>query len=173
MPRQVAFLRAINVGGRRIASDELVALFEQLGFDDVHTYLASGNVVFDADEPADALAARIEASFESEREWEVPTFIRTLDEVAALARADAFDATEGNTKTYVVFGRGDLQSHQDALDKLSNEVDTLVARGREIHWLRDVDAGESLTTGELEKALGEELTRRTKRTLERMASKFG
>lgn len=48
MPRQVAFLRGINLGSRRLKMDELAAVFEGFGVDDVATYLASGNVVFTA-----------------------------------------------------------------------------------------------------------------------------
>mgnify|MGYP006291936289 CR=1 FL=1 len=173
MSRQVAFLRAINVGGRRIASDELAALFERLGFDEVGTYLASGNVVFGSDEPADVIAGRIEEAFQVDYDWEVPTFVRTLDDVAELAATDVFGDADGDTKQYVIFGKSQLEPHQAELDALSNNVDTFVARGREIHWLRDMHAGESRTTGEVEKALGVELTRRTVRTLERLVGKFG
>jgi uncharacterized protein (DUF1697 family) len=172
MTQYVAFLRAINVGGRRIASDDLAALFEELGFDDVATYLASGNVVFNSAEPPEPLTPRIEAAFDEAHGWDVPTFIRTLDEVGALTGVDVFEPADGQ-KVYVVFGAHDLEPHQPALDELSNDVDTFVARGHEIFWLRDMEAGESHTTGELEKALGEELTRRTVRTLERLAKKFG
>jgi len=48
MPRCVAFLRAINVGGRTVKMDYLRSLFEDLGFADVETFIASGNVVFES-----------------------------------------------------------------------------------------------------------------------------
>ena len=43
MPRYAAFLRGINVGGHRVKNTELRALFEAMGFADVHTFRASGN----------------------------------------------------------------------------------------------------------------------------------
>ena len=46
MDRYVAFLRGMNLGSRRIKNDELRAEFEQLGFEDVATFRASGNVIF-------------------------------------------------------------------------------------------------------------------------------
>ena len=46
MPRFVAFLRAINVGGHVVTMDQLRAAFQELGFDDVETFIASGNVIF-------------------------------------------------------------------------------------------------------------------------------
>ena len=46
--RYVALLRGINVGGKTlIKMADLRACFEQLGFDDVSTYIASGNVLFE------------------------------------------------------------------------------------------------------------------------------
>jgi uncharacterized protein (DUF1697 family) len=46
MPRCVAFLRAVNVGGRVLKSDALKKAFESAGATDPETFLASGNVVF-------------------------------------------------------------------------------------------------------------------------------
>ena len=46
VPRHVAFLRAINVGGHVVTMDKLRALFTALGLKDVETFIASGNVLF-------------------------------------------------------------------------------------------------------------------------------
>jgi uncharacterized protein (DUF1697 family) len=48
MPKYVAFLRAINVGGHTVKMDHLRRLFEALEFDNVETFIASGNVIFDS-----------------------------------------------------------------------------------------------------------------------------
>ena len=62
MTKTIAFLRAINVGGHNVKMESLRALFEQLGFDAVETFIASGNVVFETDAAPDtALEAAIEA----------------------------------------------------------------------------------------------------------------
>ena len=47
MPRYIAFLRAINVGGHTVKMDRLREIFESLGFANVETFIASGNVVFE------------------------------------------------------------------------------------------------------------------------------
>ncbi len=61
MPRYVAFLRAINVGGHTVKMDYLRMLFEALGFSNVETFIASGNVIFDSKATsAKALEKRIE-----------------------------------------------------------------------------------------------------------------
>jgi uncharacterized protein (DUF1697 family) len=48
MPKYVAFLRAINVGGHTVKMDYLRHLFETLGLSNVETFIASGNVIFDS-----------------------------------------------------------------------------------------------------------------------------
>ncbi len=48
MPKYVALLRAINVGGHTVKMDHLRRLFEALGFTNVETFIASGNVIFDS-----------------------------------------------------------------------------------------------------------------------------
>ena len=62
MPRYVAFLRAINVGGHTVKMDQLRRLFERLGFSKVETFIASGNVIFEsASRSAKALEKNTEA----------------------------------------------------------------------------------------------------------------
>jgi uncharacterized protein (DUF1697 family) len=55
MPRLIAFLRAVNVGGRNVTMEQLRAHFSALGFTDVNTFIASGNVLFTsrAEKPAE------------------------------------------------------------------------------------------------------------------------
>jgi uncharacterized protein (DUF1697 family) len=62
MPIYVAMLRGINVGGhKRIKMDQLRASFEALGFEQVRTYIQSGNVVFKTRKLSSvALSKRIE-----------------------------------------------------------------------------------------------------------------
>ena len=48
MSKHIAFLRAINVGGHNVKMDDLRQLFESLGLSNVETFIASGNVIFDA-----------------------------------------------------------------------------------------------------------------------------
>lgn len=94
MTRYAAFLRGVNLGKRTVRSAELKAAFEQLGFTDVKTLLASGNVLFDA-RPAKALKDKIEAGLEAQFGFEVGTVLRRIDELSAMVRADPFGREEG------------------------------------------------------------------------------
>jgi uncharacterized protein (DUF1697 family) len=79
--RYVALLRGINVGGKTlIKMADLRACVEQLGFDDVSTYIASGNVLFATDGDANRLADTIEHAIEER--FELPVKVVVLDRPA-------------------------------------------------------------------------------------------
>ena len=86
MPRYVAFLRAVNVGGRVVKMDELRRHFADAGFTGVETFIASGNVIFDTTaKPGPALEARIEGALKKALGYDVPTFVRSLADVVTAA----------------------------------------------------------------------------------------
>ncbi|MBB4922951.1 DUF1697 domain-containing protein [Kitasatospora kifunensis] len=92
----IAFLRAVNVGGRTVTMERLRALFGELGLAAVRTYIQSGNVFFSADSGVDraALTRRIEAHLSQALGYQVPTVLRTVDELAAVLAADPFHEVE-------------------------------------------------------------------------------
>src|SRR3954447_350211 len=77
--RYVALLRGVNVGGKTlIKMADLKTCFEELGFDDVSTYIASGNVLFGtSDKDATKLERNIERAIEAR--FELPVKIVVLD----------------------------------------------------------------------------------------------
>ena len=84
--RLIAFLRAINVGGHTVTMARLREEFEGLGFTDVETFIASGNVIFTSRSNDFArLEKKIEARLRAAFGFEVATFVRTNAEVAAVA----------------------------------------------------------------------------------------
>jgi uncharacterized protein (DUF1697 family) len=96
--RYVAFLRGINLGKRRLPMSRLKTAFEELRFDAVETFIASGNVLFTI-EPTEVgrLESRIARHLETSLGYTVDTFLRRADEVVAVARAKIFpeDGKEG------------------------------------------------------------------------------
>ncbi len=93
MARYVAFLRAVNVGGRTVKMDELRALFTEVGLSEVESFIASGNVIFSTSAKATpALEQKIEARLLKALGYEVLVFVRTLTEVAAAAANEPFAA---------------------------------------------------------------------------------
>src|SRR3954469_20120338 len=89
MARYAAFLRAINVGGRRIKGPELCAPFTEMGFSEPAAFRASGNVVFDA--PRKPGEARVEEGLEAGVGHEVGVVLCGPAEIAELAAGEPFE----------------------------------------------------------------------------------
>ncbi|MER8182678.1 DUF1697 domain-containing protein [Kitasatospora sp. NPDC094015] len=91
----IAFLRAINVGGRTVKMERLRALFAELGLERVRSYIQSGNVFFDTEEQdLSALGRRIGRHLEAALGFPVPTMVRTVEEVEELVAAEPFAGVE-------------------------------------------------------------------------------
>jgi uncharacterized protein (DUF1697 family) len=103
MTTYVALLRAVNVGGTgKLPMTELRAMCETAGFAKVRTFIASGNVVFDADAPADAVKMALERALEAYAGKPVGVMVRTGPEMAAILAANPFGAAAPN-RTMAIF----------------------------------------------------------------------
>ena len=178
MPRFVAFLRAINVGGRNVvAMDKLRTLFGEIGFAGVETFIASGNVVFEARaREVEALAKKIERKLAAELGHEVATCVRTDAEVARVARAKPFTDAQlaAATAFNIAFLRRSAPAGANkALDALRSEHDELVVDGGEVYWLSKLKQSESkFSVSRFERLMGVPATWRGKNTVERLAAKY-
>lgn len=91
--RYIALLRSVNVGGHQVKMDHLRALFTELGFGAVRTYIQTGNVFFDTDDLDRAtLTAAIEAHLHAALGYVVPACLRTVPELEATLALDPFKA---------------------------------------------------------------------------------
>jgi uncharacterized protein (DUF1697 family) len=173
MPRCIAFLRAVNVGGRTVKMDALRAAFEALGLAKVQTFIASGNVVFETRaRDLAALERRIETQLQERFGFEIDTFIRTEAELAAIVAHPAFDAAAAATAaTHVV---GFIAAAPDAAARqliagFASAVDRFHVHGRELYWLSTVRQSDSKfsNTG-FEKVLQRRATFRSISTLRKL-----
>jgi len=150
--RRVALLRAINVGGRTVTMERLRGIFQGLGFTEVETVIASGNVIFRGDaQPADALQGTIERALATALGFEVETFLRTREELEAIVAFDPrphLAAALDDAVLSVVFLNGEPSPDaQAALLALRNDVDDFLVRGRDLYWLRRTRRAESQVAG--------------------------
>ena len=87
----IALLRGINVGGHSVKMDRLRALFAELGFDRVRSYIQTGNVFFESSESDKrALRTQIERHLRAALGYEVATCVRTVEDVVQLLALDPF-----------------------------------------------------------------------------------
>jgi uncharacterized protein (DUF1697 family) len=173
MPRYVAFLRALNVGHRRVKMDRLRDLFAELGFTGVATFIASGNVIFDArGRDAVKLAASIEAHLASSLGFDVPTMVRTPAEIAA-AIAAAHEQ-EDHVLHVVFLERAPTPAEAARIVALGNEVDRFEVAGRELRWWCRGGMGDSTVSGvQLERAAGMHGTARSIVSLRKLMAMVG
>ncbi len=176
MNRYVAFLRGMNLGGRRIKNDELRDEFEVLGFADVACFRASGNVVFGSEESDEVeLTARIEAGLGEALGYAVPVFLRNADELREVATREAFDpslvsASKGKPQVAFLLAAPSKKKTTEAL-ALSSDEDRLAIDGRELYWLPSGGISESeLDLKALESILGS-WTMRTKGTVDQIVAR--
>lgn len=177
MDGYVAFLRGMNLGGRRIKNEELKTEFEALGFADVGCFRASGNVVFAAKEGDEAkLTRKIEAGLGEALGYEVPVFLRSAAELRAVAAHEPFDpkalmASKGKLQVIFLGQKPKAPVRKKAL-ALATEEDRLAIERRELYWLPS--GGISDSNLDL-KALGTALgpwTMRTKGTVDQIVAKY-
>ena len=175
MPSHVAFLRGMNLGGRRIKNEELRSEFQALGFADVACFRASGNVVFSAQSSEAKLTGRIEAGLGEALGYEVPVFLRSAKELSAIAAHEPFDAaeakaSEGKLQVALLLRKPAAKACQQAL-AVASEADRLAIEGRELYWLPSGRMSDSeLDLKMLEATLGP-WTMRTMGTIEQIVTK--
>jgi len=133
--QQVAFLRAVNVGKRRVAMADLRADLEGLGFDDVWTYINSGNAVFRSPLGRAKLEAQIEARLADSCGFEVETFVRTAAQVAEIVDRQPFGTVpDGVTHLVALLRKAPTAAVRKDIEALSGDVDELQVHGAEVHW---------------------------------------
>jgi uncharacterized protein (DUF1697 family) len=99
----VVLLRGINIGSRnRIAMPELRACLESAGFDDVRTYVQSGNVVLSSDEAPEGVARKCEREIARRFGLDVEVVVRTRDELSAIVKRNPLGEVAKNPKRYQV-----------------------------------------------------------------------
>ncbi len=104
--KYTAFIRGINVGGSNVIKmDELKKLLSGMGFENVQTYIQSGNVVFDSDEIDSGKVEKImEAGLSDHLKNDITVFIREFDYLKNLSQKNIFDLeSDEDLKFYVIF----------------------------------------------------------------------
>ena len=103
MTSYVALLRAVNVGGTgKLPMSDLKAMCIAEGFQNVRTYIASGNVVFSADRSETAVKAALEKRLAAYAGKPVGVIVRTAQEMADVLAANPFPDGAPN-RTVAIF----------------------------------------------------------------------
>ena len=178
MPRHIAFLRAINVGGHTVTMDRLRELFEELGLKDVETFIASGNVIFRSPAKPAALESKIERHLHQALGYEVATFIRSASRGGGGGGVPS-RSTRRQLASAGALVVGFLRAPPDAATTravlaLRTDIDDFHVNGREMYW-RTVRAGRAIRscpTPLFERTLKGKATFRNINTVTRLAARY-
>lgn len=176
MPHQAAFLRAVNVGGRQMKMARMVELIEGLGFTDVVSYIASGNVSFKSRASTKSVESKIEKAVEKEFGFLAETFARTKAELGKVLDAVPFGAKDVASAHGLIIGfvkEPPSPTVRRQLAALSNASSRFEVIGRELFWLRVVQDSDPKIQKSVEKLLGVAMTGRNVRTVKKMADRMG
>jgi len=175
--RYVAFLRAINVGGRWVKMDDLRRTYQRAGLRNVETFIASGNVLFDSDEDPAELEPWLEGIVEKKFGLRSETFLRDGKQLAAVARCTPFpDVREAvlpkSHGLWIGFMRkAPSAQKRAAVTALGGVSQEFKFRGRELYWFsRERTAMLKITGRTLERALGGPTTFRGLNSVAKLAA---
>jgi uncharacterized protein (DUF1697 family) len=173
MATYFAFLRGMNLGKRNVKMDELRALFAEVKLENVRSYIASGNIIFDTKEKDEKkLTARIEKHLKDSLGYDVKVMLRSQAELAAVLKNNPFKNPPEGAKTYINF-YDELPAKpamKKFLEERSSETEVFKFQGRELYMLFHVGFSESqfFKNPKSEKQLGVLATNRNLNTPTKM-----
>lgn len=175
MARYIALLRGINVGGNTIIKmTELKAVFEECGFENVVTYINSGNLAFDlqADGGEESLVLLVEQAIEKEFGRQIPVMVREQAAIGMILANNPFDGEfESHKEMHVLFLREEMPAGKvEQLMAATPEGERFAVTGREIYCHLPMGVASSLLGKSfIEKKLKVAVTARNWRTVQKLA----
>jgi len=176
MSKHVAFLRAVNVGGRNLVPmSELCDLFGSLDFTGVKSLLQSGNVIFDTDRRVDeTIETMLEAQTAKRFGVTVDYIVRSAPELATAIASNPFpaEAKKDPAHLLVLFLKNAVQPKDvRALEATIQGSERIQARGKQLYAVYPEGVGRSkLTNAMIEKKLGVRATGRNWNTVLKLAA---
>ncbi len=164
IPHYVALLRAVNVGGTgKLPMADLRTMGLELGYMNVRTFIASGNLLFTSDNSEAEIKAQLEARLESYAEKRVPVLVRTGGELTALVAANPFPDAHGSR--HMVFFYDDSVPSDLPSGCRDIQGERLAVGGRELH----VDYGDGIRDTKLKIPGKQDRTGRNMNTVRKLA----
>ena len=127
----VGLLRGVNVGGaRKLPMADLRRIAEDCGFDDVRTYVQSGNVVFRTGRAATAVARKLRSAIAAETSRDPAIAVRTAAQLAKVVEQCPFDDTANVHVTFLVEG---AKGAAPKVDQQQFAPERYKVRGKEVY----------------------------------------
>lgn len=170
--RYIAFLRGINVSGQKlIKMEELRKYFETPEFQNVVTYIQSGNILFDSTEKSEAaLRERVENVLKERLGYAVPTIVRSLNNIKKVIKNNPLSLPPDDPrKLHVTFLADKPRAGVlDMLTPFKGEQEDIAIADREIYLLTVSYGNSKLSNTLVEKKLGMQATTRNWATVNKV-----
>ncbi len=175
--RYVALLRGINVGGhKKLPMADLRAMASGLGYDDVATYIQSGNLFLDSDDSAEAIEHKVHDAIAERFGYDVSIIVRSAADVDATIAASPYAAIADDEKhLHIGFLSARPKPEQIALlEPKCKPGEEFTVIDRSIHLLLPHGTAVSkLMTFDFARHLGVAVTVRNWRTVQALVSNLG
>jgi uncharacterized protein (DUF1697 family) len=173
--KYAAFLRGINVGGKNmIKMETLRKTFEGLGYENVKSYVNSGNIVFDTRKTDDGrLAKTIHAAIQQEFGFDISVMVRSMDEIAEIVADNPFDGQFDDHRYFHIFflDRELSNDEKGRLLEQASDNEMISVDGRTIYYLLRISILDSaLGKGFIDRKLKIPATGRNWRTITTVAA---
>lgn len=178
MPRFVAFLRGINVGGHVAKKGQLQEAFVSSGFCNVETFKQSGNVIFEtSDSNADKIAAVIEMRLRSLLGFEVLVFVRTLPQLKTIVDFNPFrgQAEKGSSFLVTMLAKPPQEAFASQLPLIipKSTAKIILAKGTEVFSVTHGGGEGALPNPFIESKLKVKATTRNLNVIREIVEKYG
>ncbi len=172
MKTYIALFRGINVGGTHVLPmKDLVAQLENLGSQNVKTYIQSGNVVFqNKEEDASLLSDKIRAAIKKSRNFEPQVLLLKPEEMERVVASNPFPEAESEPKTLHVFFLASMPKNPDlgALESIKSDRERFALKDGVFYLHAPDGIGRSKLAANAEKLLGVAITGRNWRTVRKV-----
>jgi uncharacterized protein (DUF1697 family) len=175
MSTYIAFLRAVNVGGRKVPMADLRSHVEKAGFTDVVTYIQSGNLrVGSKLRSAAKVEAQLEQAMSTAFGFDIPAIVRRPQELVELVKASPANPLGDSARHYVSFLRDQPSASQaKEMDGWDVDGERMIVVGRDVHlWFEKPSHEAKLNNTRLEKLAGTQATNRNWNVVSALAEKW-
>jgi uncharacterized protein (DUF1697 family) len=169
MKTYIALFRGINVGGTNVLPmKDLVALLENIGSQNVRTYIQSGNAVFqNEEENASLLSNKIRAAIKQSHGFEPQVLLLTPEEIERAIESNPFPEAESEPKTLHAYFLASMPKDPDlgALERIKSDRERFALKDKVFYLHAPDGIGRSKLAANTEKLLGVAVTGRNWRTV--------
>src|ERR671916_1164691 len=172
MKTYIALFRGINVGGNNVLPmKDFVALLENIGSQNIKTYIQSGNAVFqNKEENASLLSNRIRAAIKKSHGFEPQVLLLKPEEIERAIESNPFPEAESEPKTLHVHFLASMPKNPDldALESIRSDRERFALKDKVFYLHAPDGIGRSKLAANTEKLLGVAITGRNWRTVRKV-----